>query len=49
MSAKVVYRLATEEDFPIVKTYYAKLDGIFRRYGFIPLAGEGFCLRGGKA
>ncbi|MDH5506815.1 MAG: GNAT family N-acetyltransferase [Anaerolineae bacterium] len=29
----VVYRLATEEDFPIVTQYYAKLDGLFRDLG----------------
>lgn len=26
----VIYRLAVEEDFPIIKTYYEKLDALFR-------------------
>jgi GNAT superfamily N-acetyltransferase len=31
--SEVVYRLGTEEDFPIVCEFYEKLDGIFRQFG----------------
>lgn len=32
--SEVTYRLGTEKDFPIVKEFYVKLDGVFRHYGF---------------
>ena len=31
--SEVTYRLGTEEDFPIVKEFYVKLDGVFRHFG----------------
>ena len=31
--SEVTYRLGTEEDFPIVKEYYVKLDAVFRHFG----------------
>lgn len=29
--SEVTYRVAVEDDYPIVKTYYEKLDGLFRK------------------
>ena len=31
----ITYRVATEDDFPIVKKYYAHLDGLFRQLGLL--------------
>ena len=31
----ITYRVATEDDFPIVKKYYAYLDGLFRQLGLL--------------
>ena len=31
----ITYRVATEDDFPIVKKYYANLDGLFRQLGLL--------------
>ena len=33
--SQITYRVATEDDFPIVKKYYAKLDALFRQLGLI--------------
>ena len=33
--SEITYRVATEDDFPIVKKYYSKLDGLFRQLGLL--------------